>query len=202
MIKYEEIKETLKNKSFNIYKDIKLVEKDSFNLKYIDAKKSHNLFFSELDIKMEDWINSLNEDLELKNLESLPEYAFIHYISKKLYPEDYYPEVGVALLDEEKLKHHNIDKEEYISKMGDFSFDNFYEDVLFEIFGLDFDKEKTNLIDRTEMFQNFKDEPFMNYYNIVEKWENIYSGELCLSEKAFLIALGQATYEIICKSIK
>lgn len=201
MIEYEKIKGSLKTKSLKNYKEIKLVENDIFELKYIDAIKSHNFFFLELENKIKDWINSLNTELEINNLKSLPNYAFIHYLSKGIYPEDYAPEVGIVVLDDKNLEYFNIDKEEYISKMGDFCFDNCYENILFEIFGLELNKEKTKLIDRSEMFKELKNSAFMDYYSIIENWEKTYSDEFCLAEKSFLIALGKATYDIVFDSI-
>lgn len=202
MIEYEDIKDTLINKSFNIYKKITKVENEDFNLKYVNKNKFHKLIFSNIENKIKDWINSLNNDLEIKNLEKLPDYSFIHYISKTTYPDDYAPEVGLINLDEYKLEKYNIDKEDYISKVGEFCFDNCYEEILHEVFDFDIDDKKTKLIDKTEMLKEFENKAFMDYYSIVEKWEYIYTNEIYLVEKAFLIALGQATYEIIFKSIK
>lgn len=201
MIEYKNIKEILKNKSLKNYEEIKLVESEAFDLKYIDITKSHNFFFLEVEYKIKNWINSLNTELELNNLKSMPNYAFIHYLSKEIYPENYTPEVGVIFLDDEKLEYLNIDKEEYIEKIGDFSFDNCYEDILFETFGLELDKTRTELIDKSQMFKDLKDNAIMDCCNIVENWENTYLEEFHLAEKAFLVALGQATYDIVFNSI-
>lgn len=94
MIKYEEIKKTLKSKSLEKYKELKKVEKETFDLVYIDKEKSFFLFFDQIEKEIENWINSLNQDLDLENLKKEPHYALIHRLIKEIYPSDYADEVG------------------------------------------------------------------------------------------------------------
>ena len=201
MIKYEEIKETLKNKSFEKYKELKKVEEDNFDLVYVDKEKSFFLFFNQIEVEIKNWVNSLNQDLELENLQKQPDYALIHKITKELYPRDYAGEVGIVILYDEKLKRFNLSKEEMIEQSGDFNFENWYGETLSELFGYDLNEEKSNIINRTEMIEDFKNNPLNELNNIAGKWEDLFVAEYSLGNKAFLIALGQATYEIIFKSI-
>lgn len=201
MIKYEEIKEILKNKSFEKYKELKKVEEENFDLVYIDKEKSFFLFFNQIEKEIKSWINSLNQDLELENLQKQPNYALIHKITKNLYPSDYAGEVGIVILSEEKLKRFNLSKEEMIEQSGDFNFENWYGETLSELFGYDLNEKKSNIIDRTEMIEDFKNNPLNELNNIAGKWEELFVAEYSLGNKAFLISLGQATYEIIFKSI-
>lgn len=201
MIKYDEIKDILKNKSFEKYKDLKKVEEDNFDLLYIDKEKSFFLFFNQIEEEINNWINSLNHNLELENLQKQPNYALIHKITKELYPKDYADEVGIVILDDEKLKLFNLSKEEFIKQSGDFNFENWYGETLSELFGYELNEEKSNIIDRTEMIEEFKNNPLNELNVIAGKWEDLFVAEYHLGNKAFLIALGQATYEIIFKSI-
>jgi hypothetical protein len=202
MIKYEEIKEILKSKSLEKYKELKKVEKETFDLVYIDKEKSFSLFFDQIEEEIKSWINSLNQKLELENLQNEPNYALIHRLMKELYPSDYADEVGVVILDDEKLKRFNLNKEEMIEKSGEFNFDNWYGEALSEFFGYELDEKKSNIIDRTEMIEDFKNKPLEELNNLATEWEELFVEEYGLGNKAFLVALGQATYEIICKSIK
>lgn len=202
MIKYEEIKETLISKSFEKYKNLKKVEEDNFDLIYIDKEKSFFLIFNQIEKEIKNWIKSLNKDLELENLKKQPDYALIHKITKELYPNDYADEVGIVILSEAKLKLFNLSKEEMIEQSGEFNFDNWYGETLADFFGDELDEKKSNIIDRTEMIEDFKNNPLNELNSIAGKWEDLFISEYYLVNKAFLIALGQATYEIIFKSIK
>lgn len=202
MIKYDELKEMLINKSFEKYKDLKKVEEDNFDLIYIDKEKSFFLIFNQIEEEIKNWINSLNKDLELENLKKQPDYALIHKITKELYPNDYADEVGIVILSETKLKRFNLTKEEMIEQAGEFNFENWYGETLSEFFGYELDEKKSNIIDRTKMIADFKNTPLNELNNIAGKWEDLFIAEYYLGNKAFLIALGQATYEIIFKSIK
>lgn len=202
MIKYEDLKETLISKSFEKYKNLKKVEEETFNLVYVDKEKSFFLIFNQIEEEIKNWINSLNKDVELENLKQLPDYALIHKITKELYPNDYANEVGIVILTDAKLKRFNLSKEEMIEQAGEFNFENWYVDSLSEFFGYELDEEKSNIIDRKKMINDFNNTPLSELNNLAGKWEDLFLAEYYLANKAFLIALGQATYEIIFKSIK
>lgn len=197
MIQYSKIKEELKSKSLTIFKNTKTVENEDFSLKYLDLHKFYDFYFPHVETEIEEWIESMNKEIEIKNLQKLPEYSFIHYHSKKEFPEDFDEEVGLLLINKERLKQFDIVLEEHIEQTGDFNYDNCYSDSMYEIFGYEVDEEKTKLLDTTEMLESLKNIPICEMCDIVEKWEDIFLEEIINSEKAFLIALGQAAHEIL-----
>lgn len=201
MIKYEEVKEVLKNKSLEKYRILKKVEKETFDLKYIDKEKSFFLFFNQIEEEIESWINSLNQDLELENLKKEPHYALIHKLMKEMYPSDYADEVGIVILDDEKLKRFNLNKEEMIEQSGEFNFENWYSEAFTEFFGYELNEKKSNIIDRTEMIEDFKNIDLEDLNDIAAKWEELFVVEYHLGNKAFLVSLGQAAYDIVFNSI-
>lgn len=201
MVKYKEIKNVLENKAFQIFEGLEFVEKEKFELKYINKHKLFNIFFEQIKEELELWVESLNTDIEKNNLKLEPNYALIHHMSKNIYPEDFDETVCILIIDDYKLERFDFNREEIIERAGEFNFDNWYGSVISEYFTYELDEDISKLIDRTEMLNDFKTKPLEELSSISENWEEIFYEEIGLASKAFLIALGQATYDIVFNSI-
>jgi len=197
MIKTETIKKEIKSIAKETYLSLTEIEGEVFKEKYINKEKMFDICFRKTEHLINKWISDLNKNQEFMNLKKEPNYAFIHYLTKKQFPSNYSEEVGILLLDENSLKEFGITKEQAIEGSGNFCFDDFYCDTMYEYLELNLDKEITNITDRTKMNLDYKDSSIEDYASITADWENILFEELSFISKIFWASVSNTALNLI-----
>ncbi len=167
MINIEYVRKELHN--------ITVIGSAKLNIKHTNKDMILDILYPQLTVKLENWLNQDDKNLLLKNMQSFPEYAFLHFLANKKHPS-VFSEVAC------ELKHDD----------SDFDYHDWYGELTHDIFNLELNEEITAAIDTSFAIEYFTKVPISEYTNIAEMMENMCFDEICDIANAILIATSVA----------
>lgn len=197
----KELLKEIKDLSFENYKKMKSLEGKKLKFYHVIKESIFEYNFLKLEKYLKVWIRSLKNQIEIDNLKKMPDYAFIHFIGKNN-NTCYADEVGLINVNLEDLKSFNMTLEEYMEQEScDFNFDNYYGELIADIFSIEIDKELSKHVDRTNMIHIYSTEPIEKHYKLSEIIQGDIISEMAHTQQMLFCAIGRSTLELTTKRI-
>jgi hypothetical protein len=178
-------KEDIKRESLKI----ETIGSRSTQIEYTDRDKAFDYYYEQLKDKIIEWSEHINNEHQIKNMRNSEDYAFVHFLAKKMYPEEYTNDVGVELIKPCILKHFNINAEEYMKMQANKDiYEVMYSETLLDLINMELNENVLNFTKNNELINEYKTTPIVEHESVIEKWIEIFSEETLFIAESILIA--------------